>query len=109
MPEFPRRREWTSGYDLAHGADVLIHDAQYTDDEYGERVGWGHSALARRVAFAELAGVASSRAVPPRPLHSDDQLDALYRPLTGGVAGFAVTPAREGGVVDVDSLAVSTR
>ena len=35
--------EWTSGYDLARGADVLIHDAQYTDEEYPAHVGWGHS------------------------------------------------------------------
>src|ERR687897_873202 len=36
--------EWISGYDLARGAELLIHDCQYTDDEYPEHIGWGHSA-----------------------------------------------------------------
>jgi hypothetical protein len=33
--------EWMSGFDLARGAQLLIHDCQYTDDEYPEHVGWG--------------------------------------------------------------------
>ncbi|MBK9368827.1 MAG: MBL fold metallo-hydrolase [Deltaproteobacteria bacterium] len=33
--------EWLSGHHLAEGADLLIHDAQYTEDEYLNRVGWG--------------------------------------------------------------------
>src|SRR5438045_7247048 len=32
-------REWISGYELARDADLLIHDAQYTDEEYAGRVG----------------------------------------------------------------------
>ena len=40
---FPERPEWTSGYDLARGVGMLIHDAEYDDDEYQARVGWGHS------------------------------------------------------------------
>ena len=47
-PDFPGLREWTSGYDLAAGVDVLIHDAQYEADEYEAHVGWGHSALPTR-------------------------------------------------------------
>ena len=36
---------WLSGGGLADQADLLIHDAQYTPDEYVLRVGWGHSTL----------------------------------------------------------------
>ena len=39
--------EWISGFDLARDADLLIHDCQYTDEEYPEHVGWGHSAAHR--------------------------------------------------------------
>ena len=95
--EFPGAREWTSGYDLAADVDVLIHDAQYDAAEYEAHVGWGHSALPHTLAFAELAGVRHLVPFHHDPWHSDDRLDALYRPLAGGVAGFAVTPAREGG------------
>src|SRR3954454_17124431 len=37
--------EWISGLDLACGADLLLHDAQYTDDEYPLHLGWGHSSI----------------------------------------------------------------
>jgi phosphoribosyl 1,2-cyclic phosphodiesterase len=102
--DFPDRPEWTSGYQLAAGADVLVHDAQYEADEYDAHVGWGHSALPHTLAFAELAGVRHLVPFHHDPSHTDDRLDALYRPLTAGVAGFAVTPAREGAVLDVGNL-----
>jgi phosphoribosyl 1,2-cyclic phosphodiesterase len=37
------KSEWISGLGLAEGAAALLHDAQYTEAEYDERVGWGHS------------------------------------------------------------------
>src|SRR5438093_1203901 len=42
---FPQSGDWTSGYGLAEGADLLIHDAQYNHAEYEERIGWGHSSI----------------------------------------------------------------
>ncbi len=33
--------EWISGFDLARGADLLVHDCQYTDEEYREHLGLG--------------------------------------------------------------------
>src|SRR3954469_23397985 len=44
--------EWISGHDLARDVDPLIHDSQYTEEEYAGRVGWGHSATEHVVAFA---------------------------------------------------------
>lgn len=69
--------EWTSGYELARGVDVLIHDAQYTDDEYAARVGWGHSSVRHAVAIADLAGAARLVTIHHDPAHSDDEVDAL--------------------------------
>jgi len=57
VPRFPATPEWTSGWTIARGADLLIHDAQYTAAEYPEHVGWGHSAIDHTLAFATLAGV----------------------------------------------------
>ena len=48
--------EWTSGYELAAGADLLIHDAQYTDAEYACCVGWGHSTYRHAFEFAARVG-----------------------------------------------------
>jgi ribonuclease BN (tRNA processing enzyme) len=92
FPELPR---WTSGYDLIAAADVLIHDAQYTDDEYSSRPGWGHSTIRHTVALAEFADVTHLVPFHHDPSHDDDQLDALYDALEAP-AGLTVTPAREG-------------
>jgi ribonuclease BN (tRNA processing enzyme) len=74
---FPISARWTSGYKLAVEADLLIHDAQYTDEEYRERVGWGHSSMSQTFQFAELAG--ARRLVPFHhdPGHNDEFLDRL--------------------------------
>jgi phosphoribosyl 1,2-cyclic phosphodiesterase len=56
-PSFPIREDWTSGYGLAAGVDLLIHDGQYTAEQYPSHVGWGHSSLDHTLIFARLAGV----------------------------------------------------
>jgi phosphoribosyl 1,2-cyclic phosphodiesterase len=78
-PSFPGPREWTSGFDVAEGADLMIHDTQYTAEEYGERIGWGHSSLEQTVAFANLAGVSRFVTFHHDPKHSDAQLDDALR------------------------------
>src|SRR5262249_11506335 len=40
-----------AGVELATGADILFHDAQYTDAEYPSKVGWGHSSLSDFATF----------------------------------------------------------
>lgn len=77
VPHFPGEPDWTSGFELAVGADLLIHDAQYTGTEYLTHVGWGHSSLSQTIAFATKAGV--KRLVPFHhdPGHSDELLDLL--------------------------------
>jgi phosphoribosyl 1,2-cyclic phosphodiesterase len=69
--------DWVSGYGLAHRADVLMHDAQYADDEYPRHVGWGHSAIAHVVDFARKAEVGQLLLFHHDPYHSDDQLEDL--------------------------------
>ena len=66
--------EWISGFDLARGADLLIHDCQYGDDEYPAHVGWGHSGLSDTLTFARRVGTAAP-ALHHDPLHSDEFLD----------------------------------
>lgn len=93
---FPNDPEWTSGFALAAGVDLLIHDAQYTRAEYVEREGWGHSAMRHAIAFAGLAGVRRLVTFHHDPSHEDAFLDnllaAAYRPdlpfeLIGGAEG----------------------
>jgi ribonuclease BN (tRNA processing enzyme) len=70
-------REWISGLALAEGADLLIHDGQYTTAEYESRVGWGHSSIADAVTFAERAGVRRLVLFHHDPLHTDEQLERM--------------------------------
>ena len=60
--------EWIPGFDLAAGVDLLLHDAQFTDVEYPERVGWGHSSVSGRGHVRVAGGRGAAGAVPPRPL-----------------------------------------
>jgi len=71
--------EWISGFALAKGADLLIHDGQYTDAEYPDHVGWGHSALSDTLAFARRVEPGRTVLFHHDPLHSDDFLDRFYR------------------------------
>ncbi len=69
--------DWISGFGVAHGADVLLHDCQYTEQEYAERAGWGHSSTAHVATFAELASVDRLLMFHHDPMHSDDQLESM--------------------------------
>jgi phosphoribosyl 1,2-cyclic phosphodiesterase len=75
---FPLAAEWTSGYELAAGVDLLIHDAQYSAAEYPAHVGWGHSALPHMLAFATLTRVKRLVTFHHDPGHSDAALDQLH-------------------------------
>jgi phosphoribosyl 1,2-cyclic phosphodiesterase len=69
--------DWISGYALADGADVLVHDCQFTEDEYPDRVGWGHSSVAHAVAFARRACVGRLILFHHDPDRTDDGVDRL--------------------------------
>ena len=55
----------------------LFHDAQLTEDEYEQRVGWGHSSVAHAVMFAGLARARRVVLFHHDPMHTDAQLDEL--------------------------------
>ncbi len=66
---------WVSGFALVEAADLLIHDAQYTDREYPDRVGWGHSTLSQALDLAEMAEVGRLITFHHEPGHSDAEID----------------------------------
>jgi phosphoribosyl 1,2-cyclic phosphodiesterase len=77
-PRNARERQSLPGFDLAHGASLLVHDCQYTDDEYPSHVGWGHSRLGAVLAFARLTEARRVLLFHHDPLHDDEQLDRLH-------------------------------
>ena len=102
-PSFPRSPEWTSGYDLAKGADLLIHDTQYTPEEYQTRIGFGHSNMRQAFEFAELANVKHFVPFHHDPAHSDDQLDGMISDAVQAIApSFDLTPGLEGKILNLE-------
>lgn len=98
----PPAAEWTSGFQLALGVDLLIHDTQYTDAEYLRRIGWGHSAVSHTLRFAEMAQVRRLVTFHHDPSHDDAMLDRLVEGLTrGGPRSFELIPGLEGATLEV--------
>jgi phosphoribosyl 1,2-cyclic phosphodiesterase len=92
---------------LVDGADVLIYDCTYTDEEYPTRFGWGHSTWQEGVKLAIAAGVNQLVIFHHDPSHNDDFMDAV------GISAakvFAPTiVAREGMELFVTQRAQSER
>jgi phosphoribosyl 1,2-cyclic phosphodiesterase len=90
--------EWISGYEIARGADVLVHDCQYTPEEYAERVGFGHSSTEHVAVFARRTEVGRLILFHHDPMHTDDELDAIRERVIDrfGVDGERVALAADG-------------
>ena len=100
FPSLPR--EWTSGGTLAAGADLLIHDSQYSAAEYPGHCGWGHSSLDQALDFGSLCEVKLLATFHHDPDHTDAQLDLLTEAARESrKPGYGVTPGTEGSIFQV--------
>lgn len=63
--------------EFCRGADLLIHDAEYTDEEYASTKGWGHSRYTDALRLALEAGVKSFGLFHHNQNRSDHELDAM--------------------------------
>lgn len=61
--------------DFARGSDLLIREAQYTEEEYSKRRGWGHSTFADVLPEAVKAGVKRLAVFHHDPDHTDEMMD----------------------------------
>lgn len=88
------------------GADLVVHDAQYTLEEYlTGRIGWGHSAMEEVVEAAGRNRVRNLALTHHDPDRTDEQLDALSASLCHPDAGNAANAffAREGLEIDLQA------
>lgn len=65
--------------ELCRGADVMIYDSSYTDDEYQRYRGWGHSTWQEGVRIADAAGVGTLAIFHHDPSHDDAFMDGVAR------------------------------
>jgi phosphoribosyl 1,2-cyclic phosphodiesterase len=98
-----RSSEWVSAGGIARDVDLLLHDSQYSEDEYDTRIGWGHSSVAHAVAFGETVGAKRLVLFHHEPNHSDRDLERLEdraRELSR-TNDHSPVLAREGMVIEV--------
>ncbi len=75
--EYPDTGPLSTALELAHGVDLLIHDAMFTDEAYALRRGWGHSPVSDAIAVAESAGAKHLALFHHNPDATDDDVDAI--------------------------------
>jgi phosphoribosyl 1,2-cyclic phosphodiesterase len=85
-----------AGAEIALGADVLFHDAQYTREEYDVRVGWGHSALDDYAAYLGRTKPRRSLMFHHDPAHGSADLERMLATAQSHTDGVPVELASEG-------------
>jgi phosphoribosyl 1,2-cyclic phosphodiesterase/DNA-binding response OmpR family regulator len=91
--------------EFVHGADLLIHDAQYTAAEYPAKIGWGHSSVEYAVKLAQHARVKRLVLTHHDPLREDDAVDRVLEGIRARLQDTAsplkVSAAAEGEILEV--------
>lgn len=102
-PEQAKKRAMEGRAELVkflHGSDILLLDAQYTDQEYHEHIGWGHGSVSSAVALAIDAAVRKLVLFHHDPNHDDAAIDSMLataRKLAAkSQSNLEVEAAREG-------------
>ncbi|MHA7131010.1 MBL fold metallo-hydrolase [Algoriphagus namhaensis] len=100
--DFPHKPHWTSGFDLAQGADLLFHDGEYTATEYQSKIGWGHSSLNDAMAFGRICGVKKLAIFHHDPLNSDKRLEQIFQDAMEEMQPeYKVTLCKEGDIYEL--------
>lgn len=84
---------------LIEGADLLIYDCSYTDEEFAGYVGWGHSTWQEGVRLARAANVPRLAIFHHDPCHDDDKMDSIAKAAAREFGGATV--AREGDFIAI--------
>ena len=96
------RRVVDSVLELVDGVDLLIHDAQFTPEEFAERPDWGHCTVDYALEVAHQATVGELVLFHHDPAHCDGTIDGLLAAATDRAAGLdvgSVSAAAEGRTV----------
>jgi len=84
---------------LAQGADAMVYDAAYTNEEYPKFKGWGHSTWQEAIKVAKHAEVKMTYLFHHDPSHDDEKMDAIAEEAQR--EWTAVRPAGEGETVSL--------
>jgi phosphoribosyl 1,2-cyclic phosphodiesterase len=84
---------------LAQNADVMVYDSAYTDEEYPNFKGWGHSTWQEAIKVSEVASVKQTFLFHHDPSHDDNKMDEIAALAAEVRAG--VRPAVEGEEISI--------
>jgi phosphoribosyl 1,2-cyclic phosphodiesterase len=98
-------REERKIIEFSRDADLLIREAQYTEDEYPKKKGWGHSTIDDALRTAAEAGVRRLVLIHHDPTHDDDFLDRMMETCRQRIEAskftFSCWAAREGDCLEL--------
>lgn len=92
----PHTQSWHDVVEFSQNADVLSHDAQYTESEYVGKTGWGHSTWQRVCDVGREASVGQVVLFHHDPERSDDALDEIQEEAAEYSAPIPCSVAYEG-------------
>ena len=105
MLERMKHEERSIELDVVRGADILIHDAQYTPEDYERKRGWGHSCYIDTVNSAIDAGVKALYLYHHDPGYNDQSVEAIHQKsleiIKSRGSQMKCVVAREGMVIDL--------
>ncbi len=85
--------------ELVAGADVMVYDSTYTDEEFSQYRGWGHSTWQEGQRLADAAGVKRLVLFHHDPSHDDAAMDRIAAGAEAARPGTLV--AHEGLTLDL--------
>lgn len=105
LTHLPVHHEDLRHIEFLSDADLVIHDTQYTAEEYPGKVGWGHTSMENGVEFAIAANARKLALFHHDPWRDDDALDQLVeihqRSAAGRGSQLEVFAAAEGEVLEL--------
>ena len=81
------------------GADILVHDAQYTCEKYEHHIGWGHSTMNNAIQTALAAEVKKLVFFHHDPSHADTQLKLIEKSYAKSAVKCIM--AKEGMILEI--------
>lgn len=89
-------------FDFLSGADLLIHDAQYTQEEYeSSRLGWGHSSFEHVISMARDINIRKLALFHHEPIRRDDEMDQLTEKYCTKQDKIEIFMAKEGIEIEI--------
>lgn len=104
MPPGTPTTSWQQWLEFVADADVLIHDAQYTDEDLPLKQGWGHSTFRQVAKLGKEAKVKKLYIISHDPVKTDDELLIAEQDISAQYSGLLeIYCAREGVVIDLEN------